>query len=89
MTQCLCSENEEAGEKYIQVSITDTGTGIAKQDLENVFDPFFTTKEPGKGTGLGLSVAYSIIEGTGGCMRLESRKGQGATVFVELPLDEC
>ncbi len=85
-TRCLCSKNEEVGETYIQVSIADTGTGIAKQDLENIFDPFFTTKEPGKGTGLGLSVAYSIIEGTGGSMRLESRKGQGTTVFVELPL---
>ncbi len=73
-------------EGYFLLSIKDTGAGIAPEDLANIFDPFFTTKEPGKGTGLGLSVAYSIVEGCGGTMRVESRQGQGTTVFIELPL---
>ena len=85
-THCHCSGKRQNLEKSILVSITDTGIGIAEQDLNNVFDPFFTTKEPGKGTGLGLSVAYSIIEGCRGNMWLESRPGQGTTVFIELPL---
>ncbi len=85
-SQCVSSANETGGKQFIEVSITDTGTGIALQDIDNVFDPFFTTKEPGRGTGLGLSVAYSIIEGAGGAMRMESRQGQGTSVFVELPL---
>ena len=85
-THCRCSGKGLNLEKCILVSIADTGIGIAGHDLENVFDPFFTTKEPGKGTGLGLSVAYSIIEGCGGRMWLESRQGQGTTVFIELPL---
>jgi len=72
--------------EYLLLSIKDTGAGIAREDLVNIFDPFFTTKEPGKGTGLGLSVAYSIVEGCGGTMRVESKQGQGATVFIELPL---
>ena len=85
-TQCVCPEKKDDLQKFILVSIADNGAGIAEQDLDNVFDPFFTTKEPGKGTGLGLSVAYSIIEGCGGNMWLESRQGQGTTVFIELPV---
>jgi len=75
----------EAKESLL-VMITDTGAGIAEEDCANIFDPFFTTKEPGRGTGLGLSVAYSIVEGCGGSMRVKSRLGQGTTVFIELPL---
>ena len=70
----------------IEIRVTDTGTGIAKEDIDSVFDPFFTTKEPGKGTGLGLSVAYSIVEDCGGTMKVQSRAGLGTTVIVTLPL---
>ena len=48
------------GEAYLEIS--DTGSGISKNDLTNIFDPFFTTKSLGKGTGLGLSTAYGIIK---------------------------
>ena len=85
----LNTEESDFGTKeYILLSIKDTGAGIAREDLANIFDPFFTTKEPGKGTGLGLSVAYSIVEGCGGTMRVESTPGQGTTMFIELPLLE-
>ena len=49
-----------------------------------MFDPFFTTKE--SGTGLGLPISLGIVESHGGVFRIESRDGQGATVFIELPL---
>jgi signal transduction histidine kinase len=85
-TQIVEIEINTVMQSTIEVRLADTGTGIAKDDLDNIFDPFFTTKEPGKGTGLGLSVAYSIIEGCGGSMRIESKVGKGTTVFVALPL---
>jgi signal transduction histidine kinase len=85
-TRGIETETDSGIQKNIEIQLTDTGMGIPEEDFDNIFDPFFTTKEPGKGTGLGLSVAYSIIEGCGGTMRLESREGKGTTVFVELPL---
>ncbi len=72
--------------KNIEVRVMDTGTGIDEENLDSLFDPFFTTKEPGKGTGLGLSVAYSIVEGCGGTMKIQNRAGKGTTVFIEFPL---
>lgn len=69
----------------VAVSVTDTGGGIAAEDLPLVFDPFFTTKEPGKGTGLGLSVSRTIVDGAGGEIRVESEPGKGTTFTVVLP----
>jgi len=77
---------ESSKQASIEILIADNGAGIAKEDCANIFDPFFTTKEPGKGTGLGLSVAYSIVEGHGGGMRVESLRGKGTMFFVVLPL---
>jgi len=67
------------------LSISDTGSGIAAENLSRVFDPFFTTKEVGKGTGLGLSISYDIIKKHGGEMRVESRLGHGTTFTLLLP----
>jgi signal transduction histidine kinase len=64
----------------------DNGIGIKDADKASLFDPFFTTKEPGKGTGLGLSVSYALIEGVHGQMQIQGKEGQGATVFILLPL---
>jgi signal transduction histidine kinase len=72
----------------LRLLIRDNGEGVHAKDLANVFDPFFTTKEPGRGTGLGLSVSYAIIERMGGQMELESTRGEGAIVTIELPLCE-
>jgi two-component system, NtrC family, sensor kinase len=68
----------------IEVSVRDTGPGIAPENLSHILDPFFTTKE--KGTGLGLSVVYGIIDRHGGTIDIESQVGQGTTVYVRLPV---
>jgi signal transduction histidine kinase len=80
------SSSEKNG--LIEVRFSDTGIGIASEDLARIFDPFFTTKEIGKGTGLGLSICYGIIKQHGGDIEISSAKGQGTTVVVILPIGE-
>jgi signal transduction histidine kinase len=70
------------------VYISDSGTGIANEDLERIFDPFFTTKEVGQGTGLGLSVSYSIVEKHNGQIEVESMLEAGSTFTVLLPVSD-
>jgi signal transduction histidine kinase len=70
---------------FLAVAFEDTGTGIAREDLDRVFDPFFTTKEVGRGTGLGLSVSYGIVREHGGFFDIESEPGRGTRVTVYLP----
>ena len=76
------TENEK---KHVVVTISDNGSGIAKDDIENIFDPFFTTKDPGQGTGLGLSVSHSIIENHHGTMSVTSQHGEGTKIAIRLP----
>ena len=71
---------------WINVTIQDTGRGIAAEDLTKIFDPFFTTKEIGKGTGLGLSISYDIIKKHQGTISVTSELGKGATFHVRLPV---
>jgi PAS domain S-box-containing protein len=74
-------------ERVIHIEFRDTGCGIPEEILPNIFDPFFTTKEVGKGTGLGLSVSYGIIvEGHKGAISAKSRRGEGTTFVIELPI---
>ena len=78
--------NRASGSKeFLEVVISDTGSGIAKEDMENIFDPFFTTKEEEKGVGLGLSVVYGIIAKHNGTIEVESELGKGSTFKVRLP----
>jgi len=70
----------------LRISITDTGRGIATENLENVFSPFYTTKE--KGTGLGLPFARKIVEGHGGDLKLQSEVGRGTGIVIRLPQPE-
>jgi signal transduction histidine kinase len=66
-----------------EISVTDTGPGIAKDILGKIFDPFFTTKE--KGTGLGLAIVHSIVNSYGGKVTVQSQEGKGANISVFLP----
>ncbi len=71
---------------YVELSVTDTGSGMPAEVLAKAFDPFFTTKGIGEGTGLGLSQVYGIARQAGGTARIESEPGQGTTVRLYLPL---
>ena len=75
--------------KYVMISFTDTGHGIAASDLNKVFEPFYTTKEVGKGTGLGLSMVYGFVKQSNGHITIQSEKGFGTTVLFCLPQAEA
>ncbi len=68
------------------ISVTDTGCGIAPENLTRIFEPFFTTKPIGSGTGLGLSLSYGIINKHGGRIDVASTVGRGTTFTIRLPL---
>ncbi len=74
-----------ADESSLWVSVSDTGSGIAPENLKRIFEPFFTTKPVGKGTGLGLSLSYSILQKHGGRLEVESELGRGTTFRITLP----
>lgn len=69
----------------IILEVSDTGIGIAPEDMSKIFEPFFTTKEVGKGTGLGLAVCYGIITDHGGRLSVRSNIGKGTTFSIFLP----
>ena len=70
----------------IEIKISDNGSGIAKEHLEQLFNPFFTTKPEGEGTGLGLSITFNIIEEHCGSINVESEVGVGTCFTIKLPL---
>ena len=78
-------------EKWLRVSVSDSGCGIAPQDLDRIFEPYFTTKAAGEGTGLGLSVVHGIMSKSGGCIDVRSCLGEGTTIdlfFPTMPVNE-
>ena len=70
----------------IEIKISDTGSGIPKENLSKIFDPFFTTKDVGKGTGLGMNIAYNIIKKHKGTIDVESTVGEGTTFTIRIPV---
>jgi PAS domain S-box-containing protein len=72
---------------HVQVSVSDTGTGIAPEVADRIYDPFFTTKEVGRGTGQGLAIARQIVvERHGGTITFDTHRGRGTTFHVRLPI---
>src|SRR6202167_2770752 len=77
--------------EFVSVRVSDTGSGIAQENIQRIYDPFFTTKTAPtegqtRGTGLGLSVTYGIIQEHAGNIRVESRPGEGTTFTLDFPL---
>jgi hypothetical protein len=71
--------------KFVCLTVSDCGSGIAPENMSRIFEPFFTTKEVGKGTGLGLATVYGIVKQHRGWIEVESQVDQGATFKVFLP----
>jgi signal transduction histidine kinase len=76
-----------AEKDHVEVSFTDSGTGIPDDVLPKIFDPFFTTKAPGEGTGLGLAIVHKIVKSHGGSIKVRTTPGKGTQFTVILPTE--
>src|SRR5437879_4239317 len=77
--------SDTAGQRAL-VEVTDTGRGIAAEDISRVFEPYYSTKETG--TGLGLAIARKAVDDHHGTISVKSKVGEGTTFTITLPLSE-
>lgn len=82
--ESLTEENKSSDQQWLEIAVSDTGVGIAPDQLEHIFQPFYTTKA--HGIGLGLAITRRLVEDHGGFIRVEGHFGYGATLSVRLPL---
>ncbi|SHO53954.1 ATP-binding protein, partial [Desulfopila aestuarii] len=82
----LASEPDVQPGHFVEISVGDTGQGIAPEIMDKIFDPFFTTKEVGKGTGMGLAIIHGIAKKSGGFISCKSSPSKGTTFYVYLPV---
>ena len=75
-------------DNYIELTVSDTGTGIAQENIEAIFEPYFTTKPLGEGTGMGLALVYGILERYNGGITVNSQLSKGTTFHIYLPISE-
>lgn len=78
----------KASDKFVFITIEDTGVGMSEKIIRQIFLPFFTTKDVGQGTGLGLPVVHGIVTSHGGFINVSSKEGQGTRFEIQLPLKE-
>jgi CheY-like chemotaxis protein len=82
------SESKEDNKKWLELSVSDTGSGIAPELQERIFEPYFTTKEKEQGTGMGLAMVHGIIKRQGGRVAVQSTVGEGTTITLFFPVFE-
>ena len=83
-TYCV-GHPEVAPGQYVMLAVSDTGSGMPQDVIDQAFEPFFSTKPEGKGTGLGLSMVYGLVKQSGGHVKIYSEVAEGTTIKIYLP----